>query len=60
MSLITSRAQSAPAVRTRRNNGTRALRIVGRVLLYLFATALAAVFMGPFFWTLGSSLKSGI
>jgi multiple sugar transport system permease protein len=60
MNLMTSRGQSAPSVRTRRNNRTRTIRIVGRVLLYLFATALAALFMGPFFWTLGSSLKSGI
>ena len=60
MMTTTSRGQSITVVRTRRSNTARAARILGRVLLYALATALAAVFMGPFFWTLGSSLKSTI
>ena len=55
--------QSAPAVITPRTHERRSsrytfLQVAGTTLLYLIAIVTAIMFSLPFFWTLGSSLKS--
>ena len=37
--------------------GVRVRRLLTRALLYLVVTAVATLFMGPFFWTVSSSFK---
>jgi multiple sugar transport system permease protein len=51
-------AVTATRSRTAANARTRNRRVLNRVVLYAAAALLVAIFMGPFLWTLGSSLKT--
>jgi multiple sugar transport system permease protein len=46
------------STRTRATAGTRASHLLNRVILYLIAGILVILFMGPFLWTIASSLKT--
>jgi multiple sugar transport system permease protein len=55
---VSSRTATATRSRTAAGSGTRTRRSLNRVALYAIAAVLVVVFMGPFLWTLGSSLKT--
>jgi ABC-type glycerol-3-phosphate transport system permease component len=50
-------AAAGRRTRTAAPTRVRARRLLNRVALYLLAAVLVALFMGPFLWTLASSLK---
>jgi ABC-type glycerol-3-phosphate transport system permease component len=53
-----SQAARALPVRSATRSKVNVERLFRRAVLYLIAAILVAVFMGPFLWTLGSSLKT--
>jgi ABC-type glycerol-3-phosphate transport system permease component len=52
-----SQLAAAPRARTAAPAGVQTRRLLNRLGLYLVAAFLVALFMGPFLWTLASSLK---
>lgn len=60
MSLAQQQSVALARTQARLNTSARARRFVGRMLLYAIALAIAAFFMGPFLWTIASSLKTGV
>jgi multiple sugar transport system permease protein len=57
---VSSPAFTATRSRTAAGSGTKTRRALNRVALYAIAAVLVAIFMGPFLWTLGSSLKTAL
>jgi multiple sugar transport system permease protein len=60
MQVTIPNSTAAPPSNRARNNASRLLSGVNRVLLYLLAIALSAMFMFPFFWTVTTSLKKPV
>ena len=55
--MSTSEIASVSEPRQRRHRASSSLGALNRAILYLIALLLVTVFMGPFLWTLGSSLE---
>jgi multiple sugar transport system permease protein len=57
---VAGRVSAQPVTRVRAQERLRLRRFAGRGVLYVLAIFIAALFTGPFLWTVGSSLKSSV
>ena len=56
--MSTTQVTAVSSARARQGMGVKLAKRINRGILYLIALILVTVFMGPFLWTLGSSLKT--
>ncbi|MGI8916051.1 MAG: carbohydrate ABC transporter permease, partial [Chloroflexota bacterium] len=57
---VAGRVSAQPVTNVRAQERLRVRRLLGRGALYVLAICIAALFTGPFLWTVGSSLKSSV